>query len=304
MDPLSDVLSLLRPRSYACGGFDMGAELSIRFPAHDGIKCYAVVSGETWLVIEGVAESVRLATGDCFVLPRGLPFRLASDPALTPVDFRTLISGRPAGAIGMIAGGGACTIVGGHFALDDQHARVLLGVLPPVVHIREEADRATLRWSLDRMMHELRVPQPGGDLVVQHVAQLMLVQALRLHVGQGQDGGVGWLFALADRQLGAAIGAIHADPAQRWTVQSLATRAGMSRTRFAEAFKTRVGVPPMDYLTRWRMQLAADGLARSRDSLAAIAVAFGYRSESAFSTAFKRVMGVSPRQYGRDAAAA
>ena len=90
MDPLSDVLSLLKPRSYSCGGFDVGGELSIQFPQHEGIKCYAVVSGQGWLSVEGVPEAVRLTAGDCFLLPRGRPFRLATDLALTPIEYRTM----------------------------------------------------------------------------------------------------------------------------------------------------------------------------------------------------------------------
>ena len=94
MDPLSDVLSLLKPRSYSSGGFDVGGELSIQFPQHEGIKCYAVVSGQCWLSVEGVPDAVRLKTGDCFLLPSGRPFRLASDLTLTPVDYRTILSAK------------------------------------------------------------------------------------------------------------------------------------------------------------------------------------------------------------------
>ena len=92
MDPLSDVLSLLKPRNYISGGFDVGGELSIAFPQHGGIKCYAVVSGDGWLTMEGIADPVRLTTGDCFLLPRGRPFVLATDLSLTPVDFRTVFN--------------------------------------------------------------------------------------------------------------------------------------------------------------------------------------------------------------------
>ena len=132
-------------------------------------------------------------------------------------------------------GGGGCFIVGGHFALTGGQAGILLGVLPPIVHIREEADRAALRWSLERMRQELKESQPGGLLVAQHLAVMILVQALRLHLAEA--GGVGWLFALADRQMAAAIGAIHDDPAHGWTVEALAERAGMSRSSFAQKFK-------------------------------------------------------------------
>ena len=110
-------------------------------------------------------------------------------------------------------------------------------MLPPIVHIRKESDKAALRWSVERMMQELRERQPGGFLVVQHLAHMMLVQALRLHLAEGLRGGVGWLFALADKQMGAAINAMHDDPAHRWTLQALAERAGMSRSTFALKFK-------------------------------------------------------------------
>ncbi|MEI9977072.1 MAG: AraC family transcriptional regulator [Ignavibacteriota bacterium] len=300
MDPLSDVLSLLKPRSYMSGGWDMGGDWSVKFGRHDGIKCYALVSGQCWLVVEGVPEPVRVVAGDCFVLPGGRPFHLTSDLALTPVDFRAVAQLPLNGAVATVNGGGGCLGVGGHFAFEGSHASILLGVLPPIVHIQRESDKAAMRWSLERMMEELREPQPGGFLVAQHLAQMMLVQALRLHLAEGLRGGVGWLFALADQQMRVAITAMHDDAARGWTLQELAERAGMSRSTFALKFKETVGVSPIEYLTRWRMLRAGDKLANSGDPVSVIARSLGYDSESAFSTAFKRVMGCSPRQYGRD----
>jgi AraC-like DNA-binding protein len=299
MDPLSDVLSLLKPRNYMSGGVDMGGEWSVRFGQHEGIKCYALVSGHCWLSVEGVPEPVRLEPGDCFLLPRGRPFVLASDPALTPVDAFSLFQFPLNGAIRTVNGGGDCFSVGGHFTLGGKHADILLGVLPPIVHLRKESDRATLRWSLERMGQELREPQPGGFLVAQQLANMILVQALRLHLAEGLSGGVGWLFALADKQISAAISAMHSDPTHRWTLQELAGLAGMSRSIFALRFKQTVGTSAMEYLTRWRMLLAGDRLVNSSDPISEIAPSLGYESESAFSTAFKRVMGCSPRQYSR-----
>jgi AraC-like DNA-binding protein len=177
-------------------------------------------------------------------------------------------------------------------------------MLPPIVHIGKKAEQAALRWSVERMMQELREGQPGGFLVAQHLSHMMLIQALRLHMAEGLTGGVGWLFALADKRMGAAISAMHDDPAHRWTLQLLAAHAGMSRSSFALRFKQRVGASPMEYLARWRMLLAGDRLANSSDPIAAIALSLGYESESAFSTAFKRVMGCSPRQYSRQQEAA
>ncbi len=299
MDPLSDVLALLKPRSYMCGGFDVGGEWSIQFPRHEGIKCYAVVSGQCWLAVDGVPDAVRLKAGDGFLLPRGLPFRLTSDLSLTPVDAIKIFAPSRNGGFSTYNGGGDYAGVGGHFTFSGPHAGILLGVLPPIVHLRKESDKAALRWSLERMMQELRERQPGGYLIAEHLAHMMLVQALRLHMAEGLRGGVGWLFALADKQMGAAITAMHDDPAHRWTLQELAERAGMSRSTFALKFKETVGKSPMDYLARWRMLLAADKLANSSDPVSAISLALGYESESAFSTAFKRVMGCSPRQYSR-----
>ncbi|WEK49648.1 MAG: AraC family transcriptional regulator [Candidatus Kaistia colombiensis] len=300
MDPLSDVLSLVRPRNYMSAGFDAGGDWSIRFPDQkETIKCGAVVSGHCWLVVEGVAESVRLAAGESFLLPSGRTFRLASDPALPSVDASSVFASVPKGGIVTHKGGGDCLLVSSRFALAGNYAAMLLGVLPPIVHLRNEADQTTLRWSVERMMQELREPQSGGFLVVQNLAHMILVQVLRLHMAEGPRGGVGWLFALGDRQMGAAINAMHGDPAHRWTLQALAELAGMSRSSFALRFKETVGKSPMEYLTRWRMLLAGDRLANSRDSVSSIALSFGYESESAFSTAFKRVMGCSPRQYGR-----
>jgi AraC-like DNA-binding protein len=307
MDPLSDVLSLLKPRSYAAGGFDVGGELSARFGQHDGIKCYAVVSGQCWLAVEGVPDAVHLQMGDCFLLPHGRPFRIATDLTLTPVDALTVLAtAKRQGGIALINGGGRCCIVGGHFAFTGNHAGILLGMLPPIVHLQKESDKAVMRWSLERMRQELLDPQPGGFLVAQQLAYLLLVQALRLHLAEGLSGGVGWLFALADKQMSAAINAMHDDPAHAWTLQELAERAGMSRSTFALKFKQSVGESPIEYLTRWRMLLAGDKLANSSDPISVIARSFGYESESAFSTAFKRVMGCSPRQYshGRNQAPA
>ena len=304
MDPLSDVLSLLKPHSYISGGFDVGAPMAIRFGRHEGIKCYAVVSGEGFLAVEGVAEPVRLGAGDCFLLPSGRPFSLATGLGLTPIDAHTLLADKRNGTVRTVNGGGGCFIVGGFFTLAPHHARMLLGMLPAIVHIRDEAAKAALRWSVERMMQELREPGPGSNMMAQHLTQMMLVQALRVHLAEGPDAraggsGVGWLFALADRQMAAAIGAIHDDPAHGWTVEALAERAGMSRSSFALKFKQTVGASPMDYLARWRMLLAGDRLENSGDPVSVIARALGYDSESAFSTAFKRVMGCSPRQYSR-----
>lgn len=298
MDPLSDVLSLLKPKSYSSGGFGIDGDFAVQWPKHPGIKCYAVLAGQSWLRVEGVCDPVRLSAGDCFLLPRGLPFVLATDLLLNPMDFFKFKASDKWAAVTTDSEGASIYIAGGHFVLTGNHAETLLQSLPPIVHLRKESDKAAMRWSLDRMRKELRDPQPGGSLIAQQLAYMMLVQALRLHLADGAGPG-GWLFALADKQMSAAMAAMHDDPGHPWTLQTLAERVGMSRSVFALRFKEIVGSTPMEYLTRWRMLLAGERLKSSDESLSAIASSLGYESDSAFGKAFRRVMGCSPRQHCR-----
>ena len=125
------------------------------------------------------------------------------------------------------------------------------------------------------LMRELREPQPGSSLIAEHLAQTLLIEALRLHLAERSQQRTGWLFALADRQMHAVIAAMHADPAHKWTLRDLARVAGMSRSSFAVRFRETVGEPAMDYLTRWRMMVAADRLATQGTSIAIVAPQVG-----------------------------
>ena len=298
-DPLSDVLSLLKPQTIIAGGFDVCGDWSIAFEPHTGIKCYAVLSGACWLSIDGLPSAIRLESGACVLLPHGRRFRLTNDLALPPVEFRKLKAVDWKGGIATLNGGGDTLVLGGHFAFAGPQADMLSGTVRPVTHLRGDRDRDTLRWALDLMRQELLEGQPGGSLVTQHLAHLVLVQALRFYLADGAGHQVGWLFALAKPQLAAAIAAMHAEPGKRWTLSSLAKKAGMSRASFAQAFAETVGTSPIDYLTRWRMLLAGNRLTQGRQRVSEIAGTLGYTSETAFSTAFKRIMGCSPTGYAR-----
>ena len=303
-DPLSDVLSILKPMNYMCGGIDVGGEFSFYTRPHDVTRCFALVSGECWLQMDGVPDPVRLIAGDCVLMPHGRGFLLASDLSLEPVDVMKEIITRPSnGRIVPWNGGGSNIGLTAVFAFQGEHASILLDALPPLMHLRDQSEQATMQWCLQRMMLELREPQPGGFLVGQHLAHMMLVEALRLYLADEAGHGVGWLVALGDKEMRAAMTAIHEDPAHAWTLQELATRANMSRSKFAFKFKERVGASPMEYLTRWRMLRAADRLANSSESVSDISFNVGYESESAFSAAFKKAMGLSPRQYSQARAA-
>jgi AraC-like DNA-binding protein len=297
VDPLSDVLSLLKLQTYVAGGFPVGEATRLEFPRHQGLKCYALVSGACWLAVEGVAEAVLMEAGDCVVLPRGRPFCLATDLSSPGVNFN------PDMAVRTSESTAGCFVLGGHFLMTGNHGDMLLDALPSIAHIRTESNKAAMRWSLECLRDELGSPQPGGSLVAQQLAYIMLVQALRLHLQEEAARGVGWLFALADPRLRTAMTCIHDEPEHPWTIQELAERAGMSRTVFAQRFKQRVGSTSMEYLTRWRMLLAGDRLKASDDPVSRIAWSVGYETESAFGKAFKRVLGCSPREHRRRGAA-
>lgn len=296
MDPLSDIISFLRLRSYLVGGFEAGGMWSIGFDDHEAIKCYAVTAGACWISVEGAGEPVFLQKGDCFILPRGRPFQIASDLGLPPEDWRRYFLGAEEGALVKLNDGNGVTVLGGHFALDGPQAEILLGMLPPIVHLQGETDRETLRWAFERMRQELTDLKPGGVLIAQQLACMIFIQALRLFLNGNT--GIGWLFALSDKRVGAAIKAIHREPSRRWTVETLAAEAGMSRASFAARFRQLVGESPIEYLTRWRMLLAGRSLEHG-EPIGAIATALGYESESAFRTAFKRVTGNTPRRHAQ-----
>jgi len=300
MDPLSEVLSLLKLKTYVSGGFQVDAGTGLEFQRHKGIKCYAVLSGTCWVSVEGVPDAVLLRAGDCVLLPGGLPFCLATDLSAPRVNFDPALAERkPGDALVDNPVRGGSFILGGHFLLSGSHSEVLLHSLPPIVHIRREASRKVMRWSLECLREELYNPQPGGSLIAQQLAYIMLVQALRLHLETQAGSGVGWLFALSDPQMRTAITGMHDDPSHTWTLQELANRVGMSRTVFAQTFKSRVGMTSMEYLTRWRMLLAGDRLRSSDDPISQLSSSVGYETDSAFGRAFKKVWGCSPREHRR-----
>lgn len=299
MDVLSDLLSLVKPNTTIAGGFDMCGDWSIAFEPHTGIKCFAVLSGSCWLNIEGIP--IRLEAGACTLLSHGKRFCLTSNLSLKPVPYKKMKDIEWQGGIAKINGGGETLILGGHFAFAGIHADLLLGTIPPVAHLLRDQEKETLRWSLDLMRRELVEGKPGGTLVTQHLAHIVLLQALRLYLENSAQHRMGWPFALTDPQLSAALRAIHAEPSAPWNLSMLASKAGMSRASFAQAFSFAVGTSPIEYLTRWRMLLASDRLTRGNDRVSEIATSVGYKSESAFSTAFRRIMGSSPREYARSA---
>lgn len=291
-DPLSDILQLVRPRAYGFRGLDVGGDWSMHLPAQDVMRCYAVQAGSCGLWLDGAESSIRLAAGGFVLLPHGHGLVLGSCRDAPEIDLDRFFAMND-GDTATIDGGGACLGLGGYFELSGAATEQLLRSLPPVVHLGMGSDAAGLLWLVERLMAEMRVPRPGGRLIAEHLSQTLLVEALRLHLVTAVRPGGSWLAVLAEPRLAAAVEAMHAEPGRRWTLETLAKLAGMSRSGFAQRFAEVSGEPPVSYLTRWRMLLAADRLTRG-EPIAMVARDLGYGSESAFGAAFRRTTGISP----------
>lgn len=296
-DPLEDVLALVGVSGSMSAGLEAGGQWALAFEPPAAVKFNAVRRGHCLLTVDGV-EPIALAPGDCFLLVEPRPFVMASAAGIRP---------EPAGPYFRAAGDGVARVgeradtylIGGRFDFGDRAGELFLDALPPVVHVPGDTPAATtLRWSLDLIDAETRTPAMGSGLVAEHLAMVMLIHILRLHL-QRAPAGQGWLAGLSDPVVGTALRVMHARPADPWTVAELAREASVSRSLLAARFRRVVGRGPLEYLTGWRIELAADRLRRGEDTMATIARSVGYGSESALSNAFKRVTGASPREYRR-----
>jgi AraC-like DNA-binding protein len=295
-DPVSDMLSLLSTRSALSARLEAGGDWALDFAGYAGIKFVALLEGACWLSLAGNAP-VQLAAGDCFLMTRGAPYRMGSGLAVTPRAASDVFA-RATDGIARVGQRVDAVAMGGRFDFDPSHASLLLDALPDIIHVDARSEAASVvRWVLARLANELAEPQPGAALMRDHLAHVLLLQMLRAHLATATRDTIGWLSALADPRIGRSLTRMHADPAARWTLESLARDAAMSRSAFALRFKSLVGSAPLDYLLRLRMLAAARLLRTRRTTIAAVAEELGYESDSAFGHAFKRVMGVSPGAY-------
>ena len=296
-DPLTEAISGYMPVKHVAGALNLGGRWAIAFRKHDGFKCLAVAEGEAWLRVKGEPDALLLATNDCVLLPNGRPFVVARDLSFTAVDFENIPTEEWHEQTATIGDGRDATLLVGHFAFSGLQSTLMLGGVGSIVRLRDEDRGARLRWLLNQMKTELAEPCPGSLAAVRLLANLLLVQALRLFLAAAADRPGGWLFALHDAKIGKAVVAIHDSPSTRWTLSDLAAVSNMSRSRFAERFRRIVGMPPLDYLTHWRMMIACQRLETTREPVGSIATGLGYQSESAFNTAFKRILGCSPGRF-------
>ncbi|WP_420471937.1 AraC family transcriptional regulator [Brevundimonas sp. FT23042] len=295
-DPFSEIVELTQARAVHAGGFTAGGPWAIQFRARYKIKMSAILHGGCWLWLEGETEPLRLEAGDVCLLTAQRSYIMASDPGLDPVEATSLFSGGSGRALAVIGDGADFSFIGGHILMNPANGWLLAEVLPPWLHIKADAPEApTFRWLLDQLVEEASTDLPGAQLVSTHLSQLLFTQILRAHLRAGGPLPAGWLRALADVRAAPALRLMHGDPGRSWSLGELARACGMSRTTFAGHFKTVSGKAPLTYLTDWRMRLAERALREETTAVAVIGQSLGYTSESAFSNAFKRVTGVSPR---------
>lgn len=295
IDPLSDLLSLLKVRNVRCTRLEASGRWGLSFPARPILKFVAVLRGSCWLV--GAADiPQQLSPGDTFLLFNAPTYGVASDPDMALQDGSQLFGQLDENMAQL--GGDDVILLGGSFVVEADDLSALLSVLPPFFLVPAHSPPAAmLRNTLDMLDAELERTGIGSSLMIKHLADILLLQALRAYAARSEPDDLGWIGALVDRHIGSALALMHADPGRRWSVAELASAVGLSRSSFAARFTKLVGSPPLDYLLRWRMQRARLALRQNDLPIGRLAADLGYASESAFGNAFKRVVGCSPKRY-------
>lgn len=296
-DQLSEVLELVEVRGVLSGCIAVRGPWVSRAPVEDPLKFFAMVCGQARLMTDGINGPIELESGDVAILNNRSWLELqggtGDGPRREVIPEADVSSARFAGADRSTDD----VVVGGRVDLNSAGRALLLEALPPVGHVRASAGAgASLRASLDRLFDEVTGNRIGSAFAIRQYGQLLLLEVLREYVGQAELP-PGWLRLLTDERLRPALSLMHAEPGKPWGLQELARAAAMSRTSFAERFRTTAGVPPLTYLNRWRMLLAQRALLDGDLRVASLAADLGYTSESAFSTAFKREVGQSPLRY-------
>ncbi|WP_454814057.1 AraC family transcriptional regulator [Labrys neptuniae] len=299
MDPLSDIIGLLRPTAAVAKPITARGRWGVRYRAHDAPGFTIILEGQAWLSLDG-EKPLRLAQGDFVLLPTTPAFSLSSEPGLecVPVEPRNeaVRHGEREGTPDLIA-------LGGSFAFARVNAPLLLALLPGLIHIPASEGRATRFGRLiDLLAEECATDYPGKELIVHRMLEALLVEALRWRSIGNRAMPAGLLGGMQDPALARALQAMHADVRANWTVADLARTAGMSRSGFAARFGEVLGCGPIEYLARWRMAIAKDALTHGAKSLDRIADEIGYESASAFSTAFRKRLGCPPGKFARDTA--
>jgi AraC-like DNA-binding protein len=326
MDPLSDVLQSARfhaarffnaalgaPWCLDCRGGRAGFGAG-QAGADHVVTLYVVTEGGCRIRLDGEREAIDARAGDLLLLAHADAHRIGSELHGAAFDADSLRIDSAADGAGTaepvhlrLGGAGEVTrLVVGHLACDRAMAP-LLDALPRLVHVADAAGPTALllRELLRRGARESSASRPGTDSALARIAELVFIDALRRYAELLlPPAGKGWLAALRDPRIGRALALLHAEPAQAWTLDELADRVALSRSALADRFAALVGEPPMQYLMRWRLAIAARALRSGAEAIVRIAERAGYESDAAFSRAFKREFGMPPAAWRRRAALA
>jgi len=295
-DQLSEVFDLVEVHGLLSGGFAGRGPWVARAVFEDALKFVALVGGRARLRADGVDAPIELGPGDVALLNNRSWLELRGGSGDGPAREIVPEEYDPSTHLSA-AGAGDDVVLGGHIDLNPAGRELLLQALPPVATVRAADDPAAgLRVCLDRLFAEMSGDRIGSAFAIRQYAQLLILEVLRAYIEQTRLPS-GWLRAVTDERLRPALSLMHAEPGRPWRLEELARAAAMSRTSFAERFRTVAGVPPLTYLNRWRMLLAQRALRDGGVRIGSLAADLGYASESAFSTAFKREVGESPLRY-------
>ena len=268
------------------------------------IEYHVVTAGSCWGGLPG-EPALRLHTGDVIVFPQGDPHVISSAPGMRAeldITPHQRASRSPLPIAISIDGGGSerARIICGFLGCDARPFNPLLATLPRVIHLRGNGENGSaLRHLVELAVAESSARKAGSDCVLSRLSELLFIEVVRRYVATLPAENVGWFAGLRDEQIGRALQKLHQRPAHPWSLEELAKEVGMSRSMMADRFAHFVGVPAMQYLAQWRIQLAAGLLRQNNAGLAEIAERVGYGSEAALSRAFKRCLGVAPALYRR-----
>jgi len=298
-DPLGEILHLLRLTGTLYCRSELTAPWGVELPPFEGYMMFHVITaGHCWLEVAGEAPRL-LQQGSLVLIPHGNGHSIRSHPEDEVVPLFDIPVEQISERYEIMRYGGAGDLTHltcGVVRFDHVAGQQLISLLPKVLHIDSwaEEEGSWLQSTLRFIATEARELRPGGETVITHLADILIIQAIRSWIESTSEAESGWLVALRDRQIGKALAAIHREPEKDWSVDLLAKEVGMSRSGFSARFTDLVGESAMRYLTQWRMQLARMQLKETSDSLSVLADRLGYQSEAAFCRAFKRVFGVPP----------
>lgn len=303
VDVLTDLLERSRARGAAFAYSTAWGDWGVAMPKVPGLAVHTVVDGEAHLWTDDPERAMRLLPGDMVLVQGTLEHRMGAARGVDCVPLAEVLeNGRVRGSsrrFTMGEGGGAppaAVFFCGAYMFEGDLCESLLRALPERLRLRP-ASGSALRATMELLGRELQRDAPGQQTLLDRLLDVALVQALREHFAAEGSAAPAWVRALADPPIGAALGALHADPARTWTVADLAAEANLSRAAFARRFGALLGMAPLAYLTDWRMALARERLRDSDDGLAAVAAALGYASEFSFAAAFKRHHGLAPGRW-------